>query len=73
MTDPHELIQAILDFFEAGDGAGFVLVTARCAGGGDGADSIVADIDWHAALPGNKLRIENDGIKAGGPCRLCGG
>jgi hypothetical protein len=36
-----KLIQPVLDLVEAGNGAGFVLVTARCAADGDAADRVL--------------------------------
>jgi len=59
----RKLIQAVLDLVDAGEGARFVLVAARCATDRDAADGVFANLDRHAALPGGELAIEHAGIE----------
>src|SRR6266853_6810472 len=49
-NDDERLAQLGCNLVDAGLGAGFVLVAARCAGNADGADGVVADHDRQRAL-----------------------
>src|SRR5437868_5439857 len=57
------LFQPIADLGDAGLGAGFVLVAARCARDGNAADRVLASLDRDAAPSGGELRVELAGIE----------
>src|ERR1700676_2401016 len=60
----RKLIQPVLDFVEAGDGAGFVFVPTWGATDGNATDRVFADLDRHATLPSGELAIVHAGIES---------